>query len=418
MNDEFKDTEIGRIPKEWEIKRLGDIVEYNLGRTPKRDVKKYWDEPYFNWVSISDLIQYGEIKHTKERISKIALDEVFHSKYSRKGTLIMSFKLVIGRVSILGLDAVHNEAIISIFPKYDVIDKIFLMYYLSIIPYDKYLDRAVKGNTLNKSKLDKLNIIIPPLEEQKRIAYVLSKIQNTIEIQDKLIKLLQELKKTMMHTLFTEGIGHTQFKDTEIGRIPKEWEIKTLKDISNIITGNTPSKANKEYWQNGKIEFIKPPDLKNEVIKTYSEMISYSAKSKARIIPRNSVLVSCIGIIGRVGYTNKEIAFNQQINGLILNDKIVYYLYVFYILQYEKKQFEILASKTTVPIINKSKFSTILIPLPPLEEQKKIAEILSAIDNKISIETKRKESFEKLFKTMLNKLMTGQIRTKNIEMIQ
>ena len=68
--DEYKDTEIGRIPKDWEIRHFGDVVKYNLGRTPSRSIKKYWENPYFYWVSISDMIQYGEIKSTKEKYPK------------------------------------------------------------------------------------------------------------------------------------------------------------------------------------------------------------------------------------------------------------------------------------------------------------------------------------------------------------
>ena len=399
MSDDFKETEIGRIPKEWKIKRFDECIS-----TPKpspKNIPKSQFKLYGKYPIIDQGAEFiSGYTNDYNMIFKYPLPVIIFGDHTRIFKFI-NFTFAIGA-----------DGTKILIPKTKNLDGKFL--------YFQFISFKIQNRGYNRHfrLLRKFLIKVPPLEEQERIAYVLSKIQNAIGIQDKLIKLLQELKKTMMHKLFTEGIGHTDFKDIEIGRIPKEWEIKTLKDISTIITGNTPSKANKEYWQNGKIEFIKPPDLKNEVIKTYSEMISYSAKSKARIIPRNSVLVSCIGIIGRVGYTNKEIAFNQQINGLILSDKIAYYLYVFYVLQYEKKQFEILASKTTVPIINKSKFSTILIPLPPLEEQKRMADILSTIDNKISIENKRKESFEKLFKTALNKLMTGQIRTKNMEMVE
>ncbi len=408
MNDDFKDTEIGKIPKEWEIVNLNNIADYYNGYPFKPTQWKTLGTPIIriqNLTGSSNVINY--------------FDGLLDSRYKiSNGDLLLSWSATLNVYIWHGSDAYLNQHIFKVLPK-KLIDKLYLYYVLGIVI--SKLKNQVHGSTMKhfvKSALSLVYIPLPPLEEQKRIAYVLSKIRNAIDIQTQLIKLLQDLKKSMMHKLFTEGIGHTEFKDTEIGRIPKEWEIKALKDIGNIITGKTPSKSNSEYWLNGKIEFIKPPDLNNNIITTYSEMISESAKNKASIVPKNSVLVSCIGIIGRVGYANKEIAFNQQINGLVLNNKIAYYLFIFYILQYERKQYEILASKTTVPIINKSKFSMISIPLPSLEEQKKIAYILSTIDDKISIETKRKEFFEKLFKTMLNKLMSGQIRTKNIGVIQ
>ena len=103
----------------------------------------------------------------------------------------------------------------------------------------------------------------------------------------------------------------------EIELIPKSWEVVRLGEIGKIITGNMPSKRKKEYWENGEIDFIKPPDLRNSYITTFSEKISLKAKDKARIVPEKSILVSCIGIIGRVGYTLKPVAFNQQINAII-----------------------------------------------------------------------------------------------------
>jgi len=417
--DEYKDTEIGKIPKDWEIRHFGDVVKYNLGRTPSRSIKKYWENPYFYWVSISDMIQYGEIKFTKEKISKIALDEVFKSKYSLKGTLLMSFKLVIGRVSILSVDAVHNEAIISIFPFNNILDKFYLMYYLSNISYDRYLDRAVKGNTLNRKKLDMLHIIIPPLEEQKRIAYVLSKIQNAIKIQDRIINSLQELKKSMMHKLFTEGIGHTEFKDTEIGRIPKEWEIKTIEEISyKVKAGGTPRRKELKYW-NGAIPFVTISDITNSRIYIYKtkEKISELGlnNSSAWLVPPNSLLVSMYATIGETAINKIEVATNQAILAII--PKPCFNVeFGAYVIKYYKKFLYNKNIQSTQKNVNKAILKNFKIPFPPLEEQKRIADILSTIDNKISIEENRKKYFEALFKTMLNKLMTGQIRVKNLEM--
>ena len=423
MNDDFKDTEIGKIPKEWEIKKLEDCLCVLKNGLNNKQNKQMLGLP----ITRIETISTGKINSIKVGFVEGLSEEEINKYKLIKGDILFSN---INSEPYLGNSAIYtgkpkillHGMNLLLFRTNKNIFYLFLYYLLNFYRKKKIFiaisSRAVNQASINQGKIKNLIILLPPLEEQKRIAYVLSKIQNAIDIQAQLIKLLQELKKSMMHKLFIEGIGHIEFKDTEIGRIPKEWEIKALKDIGNIITGKTPSKSNSRYWLNGKIEFIKPPNLNNNIITTYSEMISDSAKNKASIVPKNSILVSCIGIIGRLGYANKEIAFNQQINGLVLNNKIAYYLFIFYILQYERKQYEILASKTTVPIINKSKFSMISIPLPPLEEQKRIAYILSTIDDKISIETKKKNSFEKLFKTMLNKLMSGQIRTKNIDVVQ
>ena len=176
---------------------------------------------------------------------------------------------------------------------------------------------------------------------------------------------------TELHRELPEG-----YKMTEIGPLPREWEVVKLGEVGNVITGNTPSKKNKEYWENGEIDFIKPPDLQNRTITTFSEKLSDKAINKARIVKEGSVLVSCIGNIGRVGFALKPVAFNQQINAIITNNKICNE-FLFYVLQAQQKQIENLASFTTVPIVSKAKFVTVKIPLPPLPEQKKIAAVLS-----------------------------------------
>ena len=168
------------------------------------------------------------------------------------------------------------------------------------------------------------------------------------------------------------------YKMTELGPLPEEWEVVKLGDVGNVITGNTPSKRNKEYWENGEIDFIKPPDLQNRTITTFSEKLSDKAINKARIVKEESVLVSCIGNIGRVGFALKPVAFNQQINAIITNNKICNE-FLFYVLQAQQKQIENLASFTTVPIVSKAKFVTVKIPLPPLPEQRKIAAVLSTV---------------------------------------
>ena len=207
------------------------------------------------------------------------------------------------------------------------------------------------------------------------------------------------------------------FKKTEIGQIPEDWYLKKIGDFSKLITGNTPSKKNKDFWADGKIEFIKPPDLQNRLIDTFSEKISDEAKEKARIVDKGAILVSCIGNIGRVGYADHKVAFNQQINSVIPT-KETDNLYLFYALQFHKTQIQNLASFTTVPIVSKSKFSEVKISLPPLPEQKKIAAVLSAVQ-----EAKEKteaviEATKTLKKSMMKHLFTyGPVSVKEADKV-
>jgi type I restriction enzyme S subunit len=178
------------IPESWEWVRLGDLVLTSTGKTPARGDSKYWDKNKYPWVSISDMRQGEYVNNTKEFISQVAADECFHGDISKKGTLIMSFKLTVGRTSILGIDAYHNEAIISIKTIADKNNNTrdYLSYILPIIANWGESKDAIKGKTLNSKSIYNLFIPLPPLAEQKRIV---AKIEELFAVLDSIKESLE-----------------------------------------------------------------------------------------------------------------------------------------------------------------------------------------------------------------------------------
>jgi len=174
------------IPDSWMWSRLGDIVSFDIGKTPPRSEGKFWGNDFW-WVSIADMVDRGYIKETKEKVSALTLDEKFKNYLVPKGTLLMSFKLTIGKISILEVDAVHNEAIISIYPfvNEDYITRDYLFRVLPFMSIYGDAKSAIKGNTLNKTSLNNLLIPLPPIEEQKRIV---ERIEELLPYTKQLIK--------------------------------------------------------------------------------------------------------------------------------------------------------------------------------------------------------------------------------------
>ena len=151
------------IPDSWKWVRLGDIVKFTIGKTPPRAEAEWWGND-FHWVSISDMTDYGFIESTKEKVSTNAVNKKFNNIVCKE-TLLMSFKLTVGRTSILKIDAVHNEAIISIFPFIDNNYSLrnILFYILPIISQWGDSKNAIKGKTLNTKSINNLLIPLPPL---------------------------------------------------------------------------------------------------------------------------------------------------------------------------------------------------------------------------------------------------------------
>ena len=167
------------IPESWCWCRLGEIVNYKMGKTPPRAESEWWgnkeDTP---WISIADMVADGHINKTKEFMSWKAIKEVFNNTVSKAGTLIMSFKLTVGRVSILDIDATHNEAIISIYPYIDsdYCTRNYLFKVLPLLSQNGETKDAIKGRTLNSRSLSNMLIPLPPLAEQKRIVAAIEKM--------------------------------------------------------------------------------------------------------------------------------------------------------------------------------------------------------------------------------------------------
>ena len=168
-----------------------------------------------------------------------------------------------------------------------------------------------------------------------------------------------------------------------------------LKDIGTIVTGNTPSKKNNEYYESNDILFIKPSDIEENYITSLDnseEYISEKARKTARILPEGAVLVTCIGTIGKVGILKKEASCNQQINAIIPNDKVIS-KYLAYLIQSKQKILQSKANAPVVPIINKTTFSEIEIKICDKDNQEKIVKQLDLLKTIID---KRKEQIEEL----------------------
>ena len=188
---------------EWKKVKLGDIFNLQMGKTPLRENKLYWNKGEYNWISISDM-NFSEkyVSFTKEKITNLAVKES-GIKIIPKNTVIMSFKLSIGKVKIVNDDIYSNEAIMAFIPKENIpIDKNFLYYSLKSIKWNEGINKAVKGLTLNKALISQKEIFLPNLAIQKEIASNLDSIADFLDLRRKQLNYLKELNKSLFTTMF------------------------------------------------------------------------------------------------------------------------------------------------------------------------------------------------------------------------
>lgn len=190
---------------------------------------------------------------------------------------------------------------------------------------------------------------------------------------------------------------------------PKDWEVHKVSDFGNVVTGNTPSTSIKEYW-NGNYTWITPTDIESQIFMNVSERkLTLSGYNKSRKLRKGAVLVTCIASIGKNCILDVDGSCNQQINAIEVNKKS-YNLYIYYLMEFNKKTLENLAGITATKILKKDTFEKIEFTIPPLEEQKAIADTLMIFDKHIENLEKLIEKKKMIRDGAVEDLMTGKTR--------
>ncbi|HEF1622225.1 TPA: restriction endonuclease subunit S [Campylobacter lari] len=405
-----------KLPQGWEVKKLGEIFNIERGGSP-RPIKEFLTdkEDGINWIKIGDIKNQKYLYATEEKIIQEGLKK---SKLVIEGDLLVSNSMSFGKPVIVKLQkgAIHDGWLL-LKEKINLNKEYFYYLFSSNFMYD-FLSYQASGSTvknLNIDKLKQIEIPLPSLKEQERIVVVLdegfAKIDESIKILEQNLLNLDELMQSALQKAFNPLKDNTK----ENYKLPQGWEWKSLGEIGEIITGTTPSKNNPNFYGN-EYPLFKPSDLNgNMVIKYASDNLSKLGFDNARNLPKDTILVVCIGAsIGKVGLSGVNGSCNQQINAIIPNSTFVSkYLFFVCLSNYFQEILKKNASQTTLPIINKTEFSKLKIPLPPLQEQEQIAshldELSSHVKNLKQNYQAQIKNLQELKKSLLDKAFQGRL---------
>lgn len=415
---------MSELPQGWTKEPFSQVARYATGRTPARARATYWKNSanHVPWVAISDMAEYGNITSTKESISEAALQDVFRGRVVPAGTLLMSFKLTIGRIATLGIPACHNEAIVSIYPR-DGVDQRYLGYFLSQVDYTDHQDRQVKGNTLNQAKIDRIPVLLPPSHEQHTIADVLDQCRSGINTERAAEERANELKRAAMAHLFTRGLRGEAQKETEIGPVPESWAVTAIDDLALktqyglSIRGQPLGRfpiLRMNCQDDGKVVFrdLQYVDLDE------ATFAAFQLNDGDLLFNRTN----SIEHVGRMAIfdSTRESVFASYLVRLTVDARRCLPRFLNYYMNQREVQSDIkrLASRAVGQAnINATKLRTVRFPLPPtLDEQREIVVILDALDRKIDLHHRKRAVLEELFKSLLHKLMTGEIRVDQLDL--
>jgi len=391
-----------------------------VGAPPSTKNPKFWngDIPWIRSVHLAGYyIDSSSVEHyiTKEGLENSAANIV------PKDNIIVATRVGIGKSAVNLIDVAINQDLTRIVLDKTKVNPFFVVWFLHSPNVIKILESFSRDTTIKgvpQNYLKNLWIPLPPITEQQKIAEILSNVDEAIQKTDEIIAKVERLKKGLMQELLTKGIGYTEFKEIEIGKIPKEWKVVNVFDLFSIETGTTPSTKKKEYWENGTINWFTPTDLSKLNGKIFLEDSERKITSIAlkepnlTIIPKGSILISTRAPVGYVAVLKREGTFNQGCKGLVPKkcNEMSSEFYCYYFISIKKK-LENLSGGSTFRELSKAMLEKIKIPLPPLQEQQKIAEILLTVDKKLEIERRRRERLERI-KGLMDLLLTGKIRVR------
>lgn len=338
--------------EDWDIRLFKDVFDLQMGKTPDRKNFSLFEGDN-TWVSIKDL-DGKYISSSKECISDEAAKNI---KLVKRGTVIMSFKLTVGKTAIAGKDLYTNEAIMAFNLRngYDI-DASFLYYYLKNYRWEGS-NKAVMGITLNKATISKHKIAIPPKPTQLSIVSELDKLNELIQIKKEQLKDYDALAQCIFYEMFGDPVE-------------EGWDVKELGDICKTSSGGTPSKAHTEYY-NGEIMWLRSGEVSQGDIYNTEQTITLLGleNSSAKIFPVNTVVIAMYGAtVGQVGILRKEMSTNQAICGIFPNGDLTPE-YLYYFLISKKAEFLKSAIGGAQANISQQIIRKTLIPLPPLSLQ-------------------------------------------------
>lgn len=408
-----------QIPASWVGCLLEDIAETTSGGTPDRKRVDFYGGG-IPWVKSGELNDSYIVK-TEESLSPEGLKQS-SAKLFPTGTLLMAmYGATVGKTAILRMEAATNQAVCGIFPHEEKADTDFLRYFL-IGERQELLKQRYGGAQPNISQnvIRNFPVRLPPVAEQRKIAQVLRTVQRAIEQQERMLALTSELKKTILHQLFTHGFRSELQKETNIGPVPQSWEVLRLGDVAKLQSGGTPARDTPEYWTAGDTPWVKTGEIDYRVIDNTEEMITREglANSAAKVFPKGTLLMAMYGqgvTRGRVAVLGIEAATNQACAAITPRDEQrVSTRFIYYYLQFHYEDLRQMGHGANQRNLNAALIKGFPLSFPTPDEQLRIIEVIEALDTKMTLHQSKHTALTALFRTLLHQLMTAQIRVNDL----
>jgi len=402
------------IPDGWSEHFLGDVckISSGVGFPLKYQGRKDLPIPF---IKVSDMNSEGNEKYVCSANNTIdnQIQEYIKAPIFSKGCLVLpkvGAALLTNKRRILAQPTAVDNNVMVLMSKY--VNYEFLYYWSLLIDMADYVQSGALPS-INKSTISQIKITLPPEKEQKKIVAILSSVDDAIQATQAVIDQTRTVKQGLMQQLLTRGIGHTRFKQTEIGEIPIDWNISTIGQVCKVTSGGTPSRNQPEFW-NGNVPWVKTGEINYSKIFDTSEKITKDGilNSSAKLVPNGSLLMAMYGqgkTRGKVALLGIDATINQACLA-ILQGKYLCNEFLYYFLTREYINLRSLSHEGSQKNLNAALVKQVIIPIPPTSEQNQIVKILNSVDSRIDAEKAILISFQKLKHGLMQDLLTGRMR--------
>lgn len=406
------------VPDNWQITSIGEITEKFLnGGTPSTKNPEFW-QGNIPWTTSSPMttfyLNHGECTISKEGLEKSA------SNLIPKNNVLIATRVGIGKVSMNRIDVAINQDLTGLILDKTKITPDFFVWVMLSDKYNQKLKGMSRGTTIKgliRSELERFSLPLPPLPEQRRIATILSTVDDVIQRSRQAAAETERFKAGVMHKLMSKGIGHMEFrKDPDVGSVPDGWEIKSLGDVCSVKTGPFGAQLHMSDYVEKGTPIITVEHLGNlGVIHENLPLVSDSDKDRLKEyqLKEGDIVFSRVGSVDRSCYISKKESgwlFSGRLLRVrpIVKELLPTYLNYYFCSEGFRHRIRNASVGGTMANLNTTIMSQIKIIYPKtLPEQQKIAEVLSTIDHKLTLLRQRTTHYEKLKQGLMNELLTG-----------
>jgi len=379
------------------------------GGTPSKANQEFY-KGTIPWVTVKDL-KSQRIYEAQDHITEDAVRQSSTSLIP-KGNVVIATRMALGKAFINEVDIAINQDLKALIADPSKVDTTYLLY--SLLKNSEKIQHMGTGTTVKGIRLDqlkKLKFFVPPLKEQQKIAEILSSVDEAIEKTEAIIKQTETVKKGLMQQLLTKGIGHTEFKQTEIGEVPVSWEVLNFNEACDIVNGQVDPTIE---------PYRSMPNIGSaNIAKFTGQLLEYQTADMDKVTSgkylfgSEHVLFSKIRPeLAKVTHPGFEGLCSADIYPVKAKDNRMLPEFIKYVLLDQRfyKYSVSVSGRTGMPKVNRRELDNYKVLCPSLEEQKKIVSCISAIEAKETTERKKLICMSSLKKSLMQMLLTGKVR--------